>query len=426
MSEITAPTIAMTADDEAKLVALKKMRMVATTMLVVMAVIFVASYAFQNQYEWLTFVRAAAEGGMVGGLADWFAVTALFKHPMGLKIPHTAIIPRKKDEIGESLSKFVETNFLSEQVVLSKLNSFSVSQKIGEYILEGDNAEKLTNQVADGARGAMNVLKDEDIQDMIENMVKEHVVKPEWGPYLGKLGASVLADGHHHKLVDILVDRVYDWAEKNKDTVANVVEDRSPTWMPKFAENFVGDKVHNELVGFLKAVRNDPLHDVRMAIDRYLMDLTQDLQHDPAMIQKVEDLKSSVLGDDRLRELAGDAWGSIKDVLTQEIEKDNGQIRTKVKDTIIEFGERLESDPSWGHKIDNWIRAAALNIIKNYRSDIAAIIKDTVEQWDAKETSEKIELQVGKDLQFIRINGTVVGALAGLVITLIAHFVLGH
>ncbi|MFT4185851.1 MAG: DUF445 domain-containing protein [Micrococcaceae bacterium] len=404
--------------------ALNKMRKIAGALLIFMAIVFVISFSLQEKYTWLVYVRAAAEGGMVGGLADWFAVTALFRYPMGLKIPHTAIIPNKKDDIGKNLTNFVEDNFLSEEVVLGYLKKFSISEKVGDYVANPENAEKLTDQIADGARGMMNVLKDDEVQDILADLLKRHVLNPDWGPYIGKLGTKIVADRHHDKLVDILFERAYDWALNNKSIIENVVEDRSPTWVPGFVDNIVGEKVHKELVAFIKAVRDDQFHDVRMAIDRYLIDLTQDLQYDPKTIEKVENLKKNIMNDDQLRNFAGGGWDTVKNALLAEFDDRKGLLRQKITKTILDLGHNLQTNAEWQGKIDNWVRYAAVNIIKNYRHDIAGVIETTVKDWDANDTSEKIEIAVGKDLQFIRINGTVVGSLAGLVITFIAYQIL--
>ena len=187
------------------------MKLLALCLLIAMAVVFVVAFALQKQYPWLEYVRAAAEGGMVGALADWFAVTALFRYPMGLKIPHTAIIPRRKDQIGASLGEFVETNFLSEQVVQDKLASINISGKVGTWLSGPGGAERVAKEGAAVIRGTFKVLNDDDVQAVIEGMVRKHLLAPPWGPPVGRLAERIFADGHHHALVDLLVDRAVDW-----------------------------------------------------------------------------------------------------------------------------------------------------------------------------------------------------------------------
>ncbi|MEV8150756.1 DUF445 family protein [Arthrobacter sp. NPDC080073] len=411
--------------DAEKAAALRRMKSVALALLIVMAVVFTAAFALQRQYPWLEYVRAAAEGGMVGALADWFAVTALFKYPMGLKIPHTAIIPRRKDQIGASLGEFVETNFLSEQVVQEKLASVDIARKAGKWLASPGGPERIAKEGSALIRGAFTVLNDDDVQAVIEGMVRKHLLAPPWGPPVGRMAERIFAEGHHHKLVDLLVDRAADWVEANHSTVNRLVSDRSPLWVPSFVDDIVGDRVYNEIAKFIKAVQQDPDHQVRQSIDTYLGDLAQDLQHDPAMIARAEAIKTQVLGDPEVRELASRTWGTIKNALLTAVDDPDSELTQRFKSAVRDFGSRLVSDDELAGKVNAWIGDAAGYLVKTYRSDIAGVITDTVARWDAEETSQKIELQVGKDLQYIRINGTVVGSLAGLAIFAVAHLVFG-
>ncbi|MGO4858307.1 DUF445 domain-containing protein [Arthrobacter sp. 2MCAF14] len=411
--------------DAEKAAALRRMKSVALALLIVMAVVFTAAFALQRQYPWLEYVRAAAEGGMVGALADWFAVTALFKYPMGLKIPHTAIIPRRKDQIGASLGEFVETNFLSEQVVQEKLAGVDIARKAGKWLASPGGPERIAKEGSALIRGAFTVLNDDDVQTVIEGMVRKHLLTPPWGPPVGRMAERIFADGHHHKLVDLLVDRAADWVEANHSTVNRLVSDRSPLWVPSFVDDIVGDRVYNEIAKFIRAVQQDPDHQVRQSIDTYLGDLAQDLQHDPAMIARAEAIKTQVLGDPEVRELASRTWGTIKDALLTAVDDPDSELTQRFKSAVRDFGSRLVNDDELAGKVNAWIGDAAGYLVKTYRSDIAGVITDTVARWDAEETSQKIELQVGKDLQYIRINGTVVGSLAGLAIFTVAHLVFG-
>ncbi|UVJ39922.1 DUF445 domain-containing protein [Arthrobacter sp. CJ23] len=420
-----AGAVGLSSGDAAKAAALRKMKAVALGLLIGMAVVFTLAYAFQKEYPWLEYVRAAAEGGMVGALADWFAVTALFKYPMGLKIPHTAIIPRRKDQIGESLSDFVETNFLSEQVVQQKLASIDIARKAGAWLAGPGGAERVAKEGAALIRGAFTVLNDDDVQAVIEGMVRKHLLTPPWGPPVGRMAERIFADGHHHKLVDLLVDRTADWVDANHAAVNRLVSDRSPLWVPSFVDDLVGDKVYLELSKFVRAVQQDQDHQVRRAIDTYLTELAQDLQHDPVMIERAEGIKAQILGDPEVRELASRTWGTIKNALLGAVEDPESELTQRFKSAVRDFGSRLVNDDELAGKVNAWIGDAAGYLVTTYRSDIAGVISDTVARWDAEETSQKIELQVGRDLQYIRINGTVVGALAGLAIFTVAHLLFG-
>ncbi len=418
-SSISLPT------DVERASALRRMKLLATLLLGLMALIFVVSFALQDDYPWMQYVRAASEGGMVGAIADWFAVTALFKHPMGLKIPHTAIIPRRKDAIGASLGEFVESNFLSEDVVRAKLATVGVAQGVGRWLAKPANADRVATEGAVAIRGALRILDDEAVQDVIESMARKHLLDPPWGPPVGRMAARIFEDGHHHRLIDLLIDRAADWVTDNYETVTHIVSDRSPSWVPGFVDGAVGYKVYNEMHRFVLAVQAEPDHEVRQAMDKYLKELAEDLQHDPKVIAQAESIKGQILDDPRVRDLAARTWLTIKSALLEAIDDPSSELWIKFTGAVRDFGQRLANDAALAAKVNGWISDGAGYLVRTYRHEIAAVISETVERWDADETSRKIELQVGKDLQFIRINGTVVGALAGLVIFALAHLVFG-
>lgn len=413
----------LTPSEQAKLAALKRMKSIALGLLIAMAVIFCFSFALQGQYPWLEYVRAAAEGGMVGALADWFAVTALFRYPMGIKIPHTAIIPNRKDAIGASLGEFVESNFLSEEVISTKLSSIQIAQKLGSWLAKPESAERVATEGATAIRGAMRILNDDDVRDVIEAMFRKHVLEPKWGPPLGKVAQRVLQDGHHHSVVDLLVDRSTQWIGANHSMIAGLVSDRSPSWVPQFVDGLVGDKIYNELYKFARAVQNDPNHELRLKLDDYLLTVADELQHDPAMIERAESIKAQVLGDPEVRDLATRTWEGIKNAVLTAVDDPDSELRVRFTAAVRDFGVRLSTEEELAGKVNTWIIDAASYLVATYKHQITSIITETIERWDAEETSQKIELQVGKDLQFIRINGTVVGALAGLTIFTVATLI---
>src|SRR5690606_33900796 len=242
--------------EEAKRRDLRRMKLVALSFLIGATLIFLATSWAQSKGApaWVGYVRAAAEAGMVGALADWFAVTALFRHPLGLKIPHTAIIPNKKDVLGNSLGDFVGTNFLSEPVVRDKLQRLDVSRRTGEWLTADGNAERVTSELASVVRGAVTVLRDEDVQAVLEQAVVRRVVVREWGPPLGKLLEQVLLDGAHYRFVDLMCDRAYEWVRTNHATVMRVVSERAPSWSPRFVDAMLADKVYGEVLTFAWAV----------------------------------------------------------------------------------------------------------------------------------------------------------------------------
>jgi uncharacterized membrane-anchored protein YjiN (DUF445 family) len=405
---------------------LRRMKLVALSFLLGATVIFIATSFWQSAGApaWAGYLRAAAEAGMVGALADWFAVTALFRHPLGIKIPHTAIIPTRKDALGNSLGEFVGTNFLAEQVVRERLRRVGVAGRLGGWLAEPANADRVTAELSTVVRGVVAVLRDEDVQAVMEQAVVRRIVAVPWGPPLGKLLTGVFADGAHHKLVDLMCDRAYEWVKSNHTAVLRVVSDRAPSWSPKFVDSMVADKVYGEVLSFAWLVKTDPNHPMRLAIDKFLAEFAQDLQTDEATIQRAEAVKQQVLEHPEVQNVIGSAWATAKAMLLDAAEDPSSELRKRVRDGLISLGTRLSTDDSLREKVDSWVEGAAAYVVLNYRDEITTLITDTVQRWDAEETSRKIELQVGRDLQFIRINGTVVGALAGLVIYTVAQLIL--
>lgn len=415
------PMALLSPADQERARALRKMKAVALGALIGMAVLFVVAFWLQGRYPWLSYVRAAAEGGMVGALADWFAVTALFRRPLGLPIPHTAIIPSRKDEIGRTLGEFVETNFLAADVVRTKLATTAIAVRAGEWLREKPHAERVAAEGATIATAVLNALSDDDVRDLITDLAREHLVAPEWGPPAGVwLGKIIDADAHHGA-VDLAADSIATWLDANAESFTGLVSRRLPSWVPKLAHRFVDDTVYHEAVKFVHAVQADPQHPARIAIDGYLARLADNLQHDPETRAKLENAKASLFDSPRVGALAAEAWNTAKAGLLTALADPESGLRVRAAQAVQEVGERLTTDAALQHRVDTWVSDAAVFLVDRYRHDIASIITDTVERWDPAETTEKIELMVGRDLQYIRLNGTFVGALAGLAIFAIAH-----
>jgi uncharacterized membrane-anchored protein YjiN (DUF445 family) len=411
--------------EEEKRRGLRRMKVIALGFLVAASVIFVVTTLIiaADGPQWVAYLRAAAEAGMVGALADWFAVTALFRHPLGIPIPHTAIIPTRKDVIGKSLGDFVGTNFLAENVVRDRLAKVGISKRLGEWLAGPGNSDRVTAELVTVLRGAVTVLKDEDVQAVVEQAVVKKLMDVPWGPPLGKLLARVFADGSHHKLVDLLADKAYDWVKDNHSTMLRVVSNRAPSWSPKFVDEMVADKVYGELVSFAWLVKTDVNHPMRLALDKFLVQFAEDMQTDPEIMARAEQVKHQVLEHPEVQNVIGSAWSTAKKMLLAAAEDPSSELRTRVRDGLHTLGDRLADDDGLRTKVDGWVEGAAGYIVRNYRSEITTLITDTVERWDGEETSRKVELQVGRDLQFIRINGTVVGALAGLAIYTIGQLI---
>jgi len=415
------PTALLSPADQERLRGLRRMKAVALGALIFMAVIFVLAFWFEHRVPWLSYVRAAAEGGMVGALADWFAVTALFRHPLGLPIPHTAIIPNRKDEIGRTLGEFVETNFLSGDVVRDKLSRTALSQRLGEWMQQPAHAERVTAEASTAASAVLRALSDDDVQSLIADLAREHLIAPDWAPSAGGWLERIVEADAHRGAVDLAVDSISSWLDANAHTFSGLVSRRLPSWVPRLAHRFVDETVYHEAQRFVQAVQADPQHPARRALDGYLARLADRLQHDPDMRDRFEGAKAAVFDSPRVISLAAEAWETAKNGLLTALADPDSGLRRRAASAVADIGRRLATEPALQARVDGWVTDAAVFLVDRYRHDIASIITDTVEKWDAAETTEKIELMVGRDLQYIRLNGTVVGALAGLAIFAVAH-----
>ncbi|MGW4445171.1 DUF445 domain-containing protein [Streptomyces sp. NPDC004682] len=409
---------AFTPADEERRRGVRNMKLTATGMLLFVAVVYVlATWAeHAGAGPWSGYVAAAAEAGMVGALADWFAVTALFRHPLGLPIPHTAIIPTKKDQLGVSLGEFVGENFLSQDVVRQRLRAVGIGSRLGAWLAEPENADRVTAELATALRGALTVLRDSDVQAVVGEAITRRADSREIAPAVGKLLDRIVEDGGHRRVVDLVISRAHDWLVRHRDDVMVAVEGGAPGWTPRFVDRKVGERIYKELLRFVTEMREMPTHPARGALDRFLVDFASDLQSDTETRARVERLKSEVLGRGEVQDLIASAWTAVRSMIVAAAEDERSELRLRVRAGLISLGTRMATEPKMQEKVDRWVEGAAVHVVTTYRDEITSLITDTVAGWDAEHTTRKIEAHIGRDLQFIRINGTVVGSLAGLVI----------
>ena len=424
MSALFADPLGAAVTDADRQRDLRRMKAFAGGLLLAAAVVYVlARRAEDGGPAWVGFVRAAAEAGMVGGLADWFAVTALFRRPLRLPIPHTAIIPTRKDALGASLGDFVGTNFLAEDVVRHRVRQAQVAGRIGTWLDDPAHAERVVAEAAVAVRGALAVLRDEDVQDLLEHTVVRPLAALPVGPPLGRVLDRVVADGAHHGLVDIVLAELETWVRANRDVIVELVISQAPTWAPTLVNELIGARVHAELVRWVAEVRADTDHSARQALDRYLRALASDLRTDPATMARADALKDRLLAHDEMRTALRTLWASMRRVLLEAVDDPDSDLRRRAALGLRGLGQRLGADAGLRAKVDAWLESALAYVAVTYRDELTSVITDTVERWDATDTSRRIELRVGRDLQFIRVNGTVVGALAGLAIHTVGRLI---
>ncbi|MEV5963067.1 DUF445 domain-containing protein [Kribbella sp. NPDC051952] len=411
-------TMTLSAADQVRRRGLRQMRAVALSLLVLAAIIYVATLHLTGGWA---YVNAASEAAMVGALADWFAVTALFRHPLGLPIPHTAIVPTRKDSLAESLEQFVTENFLSEEVVAEKMRTAEVSRRAGEWLAAGTHAERI---VAEGARtigAALPKVGDEDVTAFVRGSLLPRFVQEPLSPIAGHFLQSVVDDGAHHALFDLVLVEAHDWLRDNKGLLADVVGPRAPRWSPQWVDRLVIDRIHREALAWLTDVRENSSHPARKAVDRLLSQLADDLQHDPDMMARFEHFKTRMLTHPDMGSSLTAVWDAVRTALIDAISDPQSTLQVRATAAIQDLGKRLQTDEGLRAKVDDRAAEAVGYVVRTYGNEIVSVISDTIERWDGREASARIELHVGRDLQFIRINGTVVGALVGLLIHTISQ-----
>ncbi|MEV8566669.1 DUF445 domain-containing protein [Streptomyces sp. NPDC051322] len=411
-------SIAYSAADEEKRRGVRRMKATATGLLLMVTLIFVlATWAgHTGAGSWAGYVAAAAEAGMVGAMADWFAVTALFRRPLGLPIPHTAIIPNKKDQLGASLGSFVGENFLSQDVVRARLRAVGIGRRLGAWLAEPEHADRVTAELSTALRGALTVLRDSDVQAVVGEAITRRAEAAEVAPGAGKMLEKIVADGGHRRVVDLICSRAHDWLILHGDSVMDAVQGGAPGWTPRFVDKRIGDRVYKELLRFVTEMRDMPAHPARGALDRFLVDFASDLQSDTETRARVERLKSDLVGRSEVQDVIASAWSSVRAMIISAAEDEQSELRLRARASLLSLGARLTTDERLQRKLEGWVEDAAAYLVTTYRGEITSLISDTVAGWDGEQTSRKIEAHIGRDLQFIRINGTVVGALVGLVI----------
>jgi uncharacterized membrane-anchored protein YjiN (DUF445 family) len=399
--------------DEQRRRGLRRMRSFAVGLLVLAAVVYVATL---HQDGFLGFVNAGAEASMVGAIADWFAVTALFRHPLGLPVPHTALIPRRKDDLGRSLEEFVGENFLQESTIRERVAIAGLSGRLGSWVAVEENARRVVDEAASVLHLALSTIRDEDLASFVEEALLPRFLEEPVSPVAGSLLEEVLRDGAHHGLVDLVLDEALRWLEQNEQTFVEVVGERAPWWSPEALNDRVTHRLYVEAVAWVKDISSDPHHHARTALDSALAQLAHDLLHDPETQERAERLKHRILTHPQLVVTATSLWNAFRRALLESLADTDGLVRRRALGELVAFGERLQRDVELRAKIDGYAADLAVFGVTRYGKELTAVITHTVNRWDGKEAARKIELHVGRDLQFIRINGTIVGGLVGLLI----------
>jgi len=401
---------------------LRQMRLVALSLLVFAAVVFLATLRVKDEGFW-GFVNAGAEASMVGAMADWFAVTALFRHPLGLPIPHTALIPRRKDMLAQSLQDFMGENFLREDIIRDRVLSAQISDRLANWLLEPANARRVVDEASHVTTMGLERMRDEAVAEIVEEAVIPRLREEPISPIAGSLLGEVVRDKAHYGLVDLALGEFHRWLTENPETFARVLAERAPWWAPHQVNDLVITRMHKEALKWVSEIRDNPTHQARIALDDLLADLADDLLHDEATIERAERLKVRILDHPQLMETVLSLWRAFRSALIAALADPEGPLRTRIQSELEKFAQRVVGERDLRDRLDGYVADLAAFAVNRYGTELTAVISHTINRWDGKETASRVELFVGRDLQFIRINGTIVGGLVGLVIHAVVVFI---
>ncbi|MBB6629148.1 DUF445 domain-containing protein [Nocardioides sp. KIGAM211] len=410
------------AADEVRRQGLRRMRTLAVSLLGLAAVVYLLTLGRDG---FLGFVNAGAEASMVGAIADWFAVTALFKHPLGLPIPHTALIPRRKDELGRGLQEFVGENFLQEDIIRERMAVATISARVGRWLSDPVNARRVVDEASEVAAIGLGKVRDEHVVDLVSEALVPRFREEPISPLLGGLLGEMVHDDLHHGLVDLALTELHEWLQENPDTVAQILGERAPWWTPPRLNDAVTSRINVELVRWVGDIRDDPHHHARQALDSMLAQLARDLLEDPETQERTERLKERMLDHPQVLESAISLWNALRRTLQTSLTDPDGAVRRRLLTEVCRFADRLLAEEALRARLDGIAADVAVFAVGRYGDEVTAVITHTIERWDGKEAARRIELHVGRDLQFIRINGTIVGGLVGVLIHTVSVLVGG-
>lgn len=404
---------------------LRKHKRIATGFFFLMAFIYVLMVYFQHQnpQNWMGYVEAFSEAGMVGALADWFAVTALFKHPLGIPIPHTNLIERKKNDLGKNLGSFVNENFMNPQNIRPYIEKIDVVKIFSEWIGKINNRMILEREIAHLFHKIVSELEDEQVEKFLAEKGNELLFNLNYQ----KIAASginyIVENDEHTKILETLLPQIKTYIAENKQMILNRISESRP-WIAFLAGKKISREITDGLISFIEEIEKDPDHFVRKKLTQTLEQLALDLEHTSKWDAKFDKFKNDFISSENLHPYAKNIWQVIKKMLLNQLEDPVSQMQLYIRKNLQKLSDNLQQDQELHERINHWIQHFSYRMVLKNRQEIENLIYQTVESWEGKELSQKLELEVGKDLQFIRINGTLVGGLVGFLIYTITQLFL--
>jgi uncharacterized membrane-anchored protein YjiN (DUF445 family) len=386
----------------------------ASALLAGVTVLFVAVTAAGVHGTLLGYVQAGAEAAMVGGIADWFAVTALFRHPLGLPIPHTALIAERKDQFAATLGQFVQENFLNADVLAERISSARIVPRLAGWLADKGNAVRFAGHAADLAVTVAEGFRDEDVQRVLTAELTRAFDAVDVAPLAGRLLRVVIAGGHHAELVNGMLAGADRYLAGHQAELRERFQGETPRWVPDTVYRLVFDRLYARLRQRLAAMATDPGDETRRQLEEWIAGLPGRLETSPEFLERGEQLKADVLGSTAVRDWSSALWQRVKGALRAQAADPESELRHRLADALVAAGWRLGSDRRLQEGLERVVESWARALADQFHDELAGLVTGTIERWDAAETSSQLELLLGRDLQFIRINGTVVGAAVGL------------
>ncbi len=397
-------------------VGIRRAKRRATGLLALVAMAFLVVAFTTDDAGGAGYLRAGLEAAMVGGLADWFAVVAIFRHPLGLPIPHTAVIVTRKDAFGETLGEFVQQHFLNADVVGERVRAVGVAQRSSAWVLEPDNAVKLAGYGAALAVRLAEVVEDDDLVHVVEHEVRSRLEGVDVAPLAGRLLEIVTDEGRHRELVDAVLRGLDVFLEENEHLLRERFGREAPWWLP----DVIDDRIFERLLSGVRAIiRGDTVggsDELRQRIDVVVQRVVDRLEHDEVWRRRAEELKRDLLDHPALRHFLESLWSDTKEALRTQALDDESVLRVRIGEMIDRAARRFRQDEALMARADEVVESTVRAVVDTFGDEIGRLISSTIEEWDGEETATRLELLLGRDLQFIRINGTIVGGMAGLLI----------
>jgi len=406
-------------------VALRKRRLAAarrraTALLAAVTALFIAVTAVGVHGTFLGYVQAGAEAAMVGGVADWFAVTALFRRPLGLPIPHTALIVERKNQFAATLGQFVQENFLNADVLAERIRAARLVPRMGDWLAGEGNAARLAGHCADFVVRMAEAVHDDDIQRTLAAELTRALDAVDVAPLAGRALRIVLTREHKDELINAVASAADRYLADHHDELRERFEDESPRWVPDAVYRRVFDRLHSRVRQRLAAMAADPGDETRKQFEDWITGLPDRLETSAELRQRGERIKHEVLGSAALRDWSSELWQQAKDTLRAQAADPGSELRHRLAEALVTAGRRVGSDQRLQVGIERVVVSGARALADQLHDELAGLVTGTIERWDAAETSSQLELLLGRDLQYIRINGTVVGAGVGLALHAIA------